>query len=563
MSSRTLLVTLCIVVLAVFAGCSTAVDVDSDGISRTTEKQYGLDDFSTDSDSDSLDDEREFGTRSLDASKADTDGDGLNDSQELKFGSHPSKQDTDSDGLEDRDERGFGTKPTWEDTDGDGLSDGAEVDRSISPTNPDTDGDGLSDEREARSGTTEPDLADTDGDGLDDGREHRIGTAPHKRDTDGDGLNDGAEERLNLDPLERDTEGDGLSDGTEIQIRTDPLDADTDGDERPDEMEYRTSALDPTTQDVRVEQSPDAGWESRDVRRKALKSIEFLSELPRNRTKRNQTVTTAATTICDGHDKVVPEKLTNTTQVGQVAYRNTYRVEHAAATLQNFGASVDTATINRRMRMAREYGTMASKYAPVFGSYQRLHDASCAVKRGIPGAKEDFYIASSEFAADLALAQQGVVYKASFKTTGMAAQTLGMNRLARVCGYKCVGLVQSELHWLVRGTYSGALDTVSREAIDGNLTVGEWNDSVRREVGRYLGNRTGTKLVGRELVPEDKVVDCVGKNLDIGDLWKHRNALSKNALDALRSILTEERLPEDGDLAFLRRIEVVDRCLSG
>lgn len=59
---------------------------------------------------------------------------------------------------------------------------------------------------------------------------------------------------------------------------------------------------------------------------------------------------------------------------------------------------------------------------------------------------------------------------ASFKTTGYIAQKTGRMRLARVCDYKCIGMVESGIHWAVRGTYSGALDRFSERAIEGNLT---------------------------------------------------------------------------------------------
>lgn len=319
-----------------------------------------------------------------------------------------------------------------------------------------------------------------------------------------------------------------------------------------------------TQPEVRVvEGSPEEGWANKTLQRDALTTVEFLADLPQNRTKRNRTVIEAAATICDGHDRVASDVAANATNAGQEFYRESYRIEHAARTMHGLGADLDIGTIERRMQIAREYSGTAAKYAPVVGSYQRLHNASCAVKRGDPGAKEDFYIASAEFTANLALAQQGVIYKASFKTTGMASRAIGINRLARVCGYRCVGLVQSEAHWLIRGTYSGALDAVSAEAIDGNLTVDGWNKSTRREVGRYVGNNTDATLVGTELVPETKVITCVRQNLKPGELWTYGGKLSTEAIETLRVILTDHKLPEGTDFAFLTEIESVNDCISG
>lgn len=361
------------------------------------------------------------------------------------------------------------------------------------------------------------------------------------------------------------TQNDTERDGESPPKTKKPLSTATppDTDDRTDSGEDNASNLDPTYREVRVVKgSPQAGWANETLRAETLGAVEFLAELPQNRTQRNRTVTDAATTICNAHDRVVPATASNASKSGQTAYRNTYRVAHAAKTMHDLGADVDVAAIQGRMQMAREYSGLAAKYTPVIGSYQRLHNASCAVKRGDPGATEDFYIASAEFAVDLALAQHGVIYKASFKTTGMAAQAIGMSRLARVCGYKCVGLVQSEVHWLVRGTYSGALDTVSQEAIDGNLTVDGWNQSTRGEVGEYLENRTDSTLVGTDLVSDTKVRNCVTENLDDGDLLKFTGTFSKDAMSTLKTILAEQQLPEDGDLSFLTKIGSVNKCLN-
>lgn len=361
------------------------------------------------------------------------------------------------------------------------------------------------------------------------------------------------------------TQNDTERDGESPPETEKPLSTATppDTDDRTDSGEDNASTLDPTYREVRVvEGSPQAGWANKTLHAETLGAVEFLAELPQNRTQRNQTVTDAATTICNAHDRVVPATASNASKSGQTAYRNTYRVAHAAKTMHDLGADIDVGAIQGRMQMAREYSGLAAKYTPVIGSYQRLHNASCAVNRGDPGATEDFYIASAEFAVDLALAQHGVVYKASFKTTGMAARAIGMNRLARVCGYKCVGLVQSEVHWLVRGTYSGALDTVSKEAIDGNLTADGWNESTRREVGEYLETKTDLRLIGTELVSDTKVINCVSENLDDDSPLKFVGKLSKESITALKTILTEQRLPEDVDLSFLTKIDSVNKCLN-
>lgn len=561
---REVILALCVALLVALAGCGGEVDRDGDGLNKTVEERHGLSDRSADTDGDGLGDKRELQSDRLNATKADTDGDGLNDSEELSFGSDPSVSDTDGDGLDDAEEYRLKTDPRESDTDGDGVPDGAEIENGTSPTSRDTDGDGLDDKEEIKNGVTEPDNPDTDGDGLNDGRERELGTDPGRADTDGDGLLDGTEVEIGTNPTKRDTDGDGLSDGEERRLGTDPTSADTDGDGRTDLEEHEADGLDPTRKEVRtINGSEQAGLANASLRNEALEAVGFLADLPQNRTKRNETIVATATTICNTHDRAVPENATNATDVGKDVYRNTYRVAQTAGVLDDRGADIDVGAVEKQMRTVRRHSGLAEQYAPVLGSYNRLHDASCAVKQGEPGAKEDFYIASAEFAVDLALAKEGVIYRASFKTTGMASRTIGVNRLAGVCGWKCVGLVQSEVHWLVRGTYSGALDTVSKTAIEGNVTVQGWNESVRRNIGESLENRTNATLVGGQLEPETKVMRCVDENVDPKkDLPGITADFGFEAADVLRTMLEERRLPKSADLSFLTEIDGVQSCLN-
>lgn len=390
-----------------------------------------------------------------------------------------------------------------------------------------------------------------------------FGSDPSADDSDGDGLTDAEESRLGTDPRSSDTDGDGLLDGEEHSLGTDPTSADTDGDGRTDREEHEADALDPTREEARVvDGSQRAGIPNASIREETREAVEFLADLSRNETERDETVVTAATAICGAHDRVVPDAVDNATEAGSRAYRNTYRVEHAAKTVEDLGAEVDGESVSGRMETARRYTGLARQYAPVFGSYNRLHDASCAVKRGEPGAKEDFYIASAEFAVDIALAKEGVIYKASFKTVGVASRTIGVNRIASTCGWKCVGFVQSEAHWLVRGTYSGALDSVSKAATEGNVTVRGWNESVRQRVRESIAGRTNSTLVGGDLVPEDRVVRCVETNVGAGDIPRIALNVGRDAADVLRVVLEERRLPEGEDLSFLTEVDGVESCID-
>lgn len=362
---------------------------------------------------------------------------------------------------------------------------------------------------------------------------------------------------------EADRDGDGLTDGTEAAIGTDPESNDTDGDGRADKAEHDAPGLNPTTQDVSViDGSPNAGLENAALRADARRSVEFLAALPQNQSQRDAVVVGAATEICDGHERVVADGVANASAVGNETYRNTYRVTHAARVMHALGADVQPAVIEQRMATARKFSGVAAKYTPVIGSYQRLHTASCGVKAGEPGAKEDFYIASAEFVVDLTLAQQQVVYKASFKTTGIIAQKTGLMRLARVCGYKCVGLVESETYWAVNGVYAGTLDHVAIESTNGNLTADEWNRSTRADVGEYLETTTDTTRINGNLIPNSVIVECIKQNIELRDLVTLGTELPDEARDVLRRVLQEGDVPANADLSFVERLDQVQTCTT-
>lgn len=587
-SKRTALL-LAVSALIVLAGCNGAVDQDGDGLNRSIEQKHGLDDTLIDTDGDGLKDSREFNNSSLNPTTNDTDSDGLLDAQELELGTDPANADTDNDGAKDGVEVDLGSNPLDQHSDSDGVTDGEEIRAGTSPVTTDTDDDGLSDDVELADSRLSPVNADTDGDGLSDSEERQLGTKPHRADTDGDGLEDGDEQRIGTSPLEGDSDGDGLSDGVEdppgedrfsdptiadtdgdglgdeleYKIGTDPTAGDTDGDGRSDLEEHQSDSLDPLSPEVQViDGSPEAGLSNVSLQSDALHTIEFLSALPENKTKRDTMVTRSATEVCDAHNTVASNVSSASSEIGADTYRNTYRVSHAAKVMGDLGADVNPRVIEKRMQTAREASSVAAKYAPVIGSYQRLHDASCAVKSGEPGAKQDFYIASAAFTADLALAQQQVVYKAAFKTTGVVANKVGLMRLARVCGYKCVGLVESEMYWVASGTYSGAIDQVAVYAIEGNLTTDGMNATQRQEVTLYLENRTGSELVGGVLVPTEVVVDCVERTLSVDMLWKLTGDLSTEAINILRQVLTDGNLPRGADLSFVNNVDDTSQCVK-
>lgn len=258
----------------------TPEDFDGDGLPKTCEDDYGLDDNDAtgdngpdgDPDGDNVlnDEECEQDTNPF---LSDTDSDGMDDRYEIDNGLNPNandaNQDADLDGLTNIQEHNGGTNPQDPDEDNDNYCDGgatllvcsgdgtADLDPSDGTTCADSDGDTCDD---CVNGKYDPnndgddldadgicDLTDSDrdGDGLDNDEETNKGTDPDDADSDDDGLDDNFETddesdavfdenglvSVGTDPNVADADSDGLTDGDEVLVwGSDPYTEDTDGD---------------------------------------------------------------------------------------------------------------------------------------------------------------------------------------------------------------------------------------------------------------------------------------------------------------------------------------------
>jgi hypothetical protein len=136
---------------ALAGGCGDA-DADGDGLTCSQEFNiYGTDDYSYDTDGDSVNDGLEvyYGSNPLVADYApepdrgiqnnpgyDYDGDGLGAYDEQTYGTSAEYADTDVDGLNDGDEVFYyGTSPVYADSDGDSYGDGYELAMGFDPLN--------------------------------------------------------------------------------------------------------------------------------------------------------------------------------------------------------------------------------------------------------------------------------------------------------------------------------------------------------------------------------------------------------------------------------------------
>jgi len=198
-----------------------SMDLDGDGLDRSTEDSYGTYSQQVDSDADGLVD----GTNGF-----------------VSTSSYPAGVDVDEDDFVDG-EQDYVTSPVKWDTDDDQMPDGWEVANSLDPTN-------------AVDSTEDP-----DNDQLDNLREYQAGTDPNDSDTDDDTLPDGWEVDNGLDPLDKldgvlDADGDGLSNSNEWIHSGNALQADTDGDGLLDGWEF-DNGLSVTTDNSATDSEPD------------------------------------------------------------------------------------------------------------------------------------------------------------------------------------------------------------------------------------------------------------------------------------------------------------------
>lgn len=232
-----------------------------------------------------------------------------------------------------------------------------------------------------------------------------------------------------------------------------------------------TTAQEPETQKALVNsenhiQSTQVPPETQDQLHSSLSNL--FATLPENQTERNQKVTEIGTSVCNNLTRVNFSALRTTAGY----HKQTYKVVHGAKAVdKSFNANLDSKKIERQMGKTQRITSKASKYAPIIGAYNRFYDASCAVKHGESGSKEDFYIATATLTTEAVLVQQQVFYEASFRATGIAANKLSLMKIRRYCD--CYSLVLHQVHWGVRGTLTGGADYVIQKSMEENISISE------------------------------------------------------------------------------------------
>ncbi|MXV62087.1 hypothetical protein GS429_08435 [Natronorubrum sp. JWXQ-INN-674] len=145
-------------------------------------------------------------------------------------------------------------------------------------------------------------------------------------------------------------------------------------------------------------------------------------------------------------------------------HRQTYRLQHLAQLLnQELGTSLPTSYIDD---INVTTGKLNS-HLPIIASGQNLIEAGneyqIAREEGVDTqeAEEELMISVLLFCCELYLLQSTTVYQLSFSGTRYVANT-GLVRFRGVLGLRGYALILSEVHWAIRGTIVGVIDTIIR-----------------------------------------------------------------------------------------------------
>lgn len=487
----------------------TRWDTDNDSLSDLREFLADrLNPRRSDTDDDGLDDRREVNMETL-ANVSDTDDDGLLDGPELQNGTVPTLPDSDNDTLQDGVEvREYGSDPLNADTDFDNVSDPIEVGHSLlnvtnsdvdddglndgfewygktNVTLSDTDNDGIGDWNETKSLPTDPVDNDTDSDLLLDGNEtYRYETEPLDPDTDQDGLKDGVEKKqYGTDPIHPDSDADSLSDADEVSTYgTDPLSNDTDGDGLSDTREIRAHGTNATTNDTDGDGIPDktevevrhydplepnslhekrsnisvSGVQQQrlgDLLDVFVRLAHSLQEDDPNAgliREYGQAITALPDADFTGSKATI---------IGKFKQAGLYQVLDLIET--EFGANIPATALKGRLTQAIELGARMNSVLAVVSDYSSLHDQAerlvNATGENATAAKIGLITATAVLVIDsYLLYQTGGTFtltsgaQLAFRATGQIAAKTKLARLAKYCGWKCVGGVERLIHWTLR-----------------------------------------------------------------------------------------------------------------
>ena len=189
----------------------------------------------------------------------------------------------------------------------------------------------------------------------------------------------------------------------------------------------------------------------------------FYQGMPSNETERLETTAEIANESCN-------LSTINATTFSTAAdvQREGYRLYHVSELLSsNYNQNIDT----DRLRVVIQGADRVGQYAPIVGSYNEYHEASCNFDRDDPESVEEFYLASAALGTEIMFVQYGATYRASSRLTRVASHTRAYRTVQTRFGDDALALLMSETHWAARNTLSGAPNFIVEQYTENNLTL--------------------------------------------------------------------------------------------
>jgi hypothetical protein len=206
----------------------------------------------------------------------------------------------------------------------------------------------------------------------------------------------------------------------------------------------------------------------------------FTANITGSESERRSTLIKAANKTCNIDQDVDKEiTLKDVKRSGKESKKSTRRLAYSAEIANEwFTNEIPTAKFND----IRDGVGTATKYLPLIGSYNRMADAACdAAEYQNETAIQRFQWSAMMFGVDVALIQSNVFYKPAFRTTGLAtnqSRKIGLWRLRRFCGNRCLGLGMSEVYTGLKTAMYGTTDKLIHDlgvmGIEQNQVDWQW-----------------------------------------------------------------------------------------
>lgn len=185
-----------------------------------------------------------------------------------------------------------------------------------------------------------------------------------------------------------------------------------------------------------------------------------------NESNRQEVTTEAANKICEfGSINVTLAKVSG-------GDRELRRIYHGSRVWNEyFSSRIDPEKIDQGIKVARKAG----KYAPIAGSYNRMHEAACAYSPNDTASQREFYIAATAFGIEMALIQNSVFWRGASTATRTLSHTAPYKMVQSVFGDSAYGFMMSETYWVIHGSLLSVDDFIIEHSNEMNVSWDEEN----------------------------------------------------------------------------------------